>query len=230
VLLGSIDRHAQELTDVSLYDVQMIGTAIFAITGVLAVSQKELDAFGALVLGVVTSLGGGTLRDLIIGVPVFWVQDNNYVWAAVLASIAAFFVGRLFRSAFLLLLYLDGLGAALFAVTAANKVLALRLGLPIAVIMGVLTAIGGGLVRDVLAGRKTLLMTREIYATPIMLGCTVYVLLRHFTPDFALAGVLAICLMFGIRAAAIRWNLQIPGWLTSGGVDGAGRRGGTPAQ
>lgn len=201
----------------SLYELQMIGTAVFAITGVLAVSQKELDAFGGLVLGVVTSLGGGTIRDLIIGAPVFWVQDNNYVWAAVIASIAAFFVGRIFRGAFGLLLYLDGLGAALFAVAAANKVLGMQLGTPVAVIMGVLTAIGGGLVRDVLAGRKTLLMTREIYATPILVGCTVYVLLRHYQPDFALSGVISVVLMFGIRAAAIRWNLQMPGWLTSGG-------------
>lgn len=205
----------------SLYEIQMIGTAVFAITGVLAVSQKELDAFGGLVLGVVTSLGGGTMRDVIIGAPVFWVQDNNYVWAAVLASIAAFFVGRLFRSALLLLLYLDGLGAALFAVVAANKVLAMHLGLPVAVIMGVLTAIGGGLVRDVLAGRRTLLMTREIYATPILLGCTVYVLQRHYQPDFAYAGILSVLMMFGIRGAAIRWNLQMPGWLTSAGMEPA---------
>jgi uncharacterized membrane protein YeiH len=196
----------------------MIATAIFAITGVLAISNKDLDVFGGLVLGVVASLGGGTIRDLIIGVPIFWVQDTNYVWAAVVASIAAFFVDQFFRRTYLLLLYLDGLGAALFAVAAANKVLNLQLGMLVAVIMGVLTAIGGGLVRDVLAGRKTLLMSREIYATPIMLGCTLYVALRHFLPNFVFSATIAVAFMFGIRAAAIRWNLQIPGWLRRSGV------------
>jgi uncharacterized membrane protein YeiH len=198
---------------VSVYHLQMVGTAVFAITGVLALSQKELDAFGGLVLGVVASLGGGTIRDLILGVPIFWVQDPNYAWVAVVASIVAFFVDRLFRRTYLLLLYLDGLGAALFAVAAASKVLALGLGTLVAVIMGVLTAIGGGLVRDVLAGRRTLLMSREIYATPILLGCILYVALRQVRPDFALSGILAVTLMFGLRAAAIRWNLQMPGWL-----------------
>ena len=200
----------------TVYQLQMFGTAVFAITGVLALSQRELDAFGGLVLGVVASLGGGTLRDLIIGVPVFWVQDPNYAWVAVAASGLAFFVDRLFRRTYLLLLYLDGLGAALFAVAAANKVLGLQLGTLVAVIMGVLTAIGGGLVRDVLAGRRTLLMSREIYATPIFLGCILYVALRQFRPDFALSGILSVGLMFGIRAAAIRWNLQIPRWLVRG--------------
>jgi len=196
----------------------MIGTAVFAITGVLAVSQKELDAFGGLVLGVVTALGGGTLRDLIIGMPVFWVQDTNFVWVAVMASITAFFVGRVFRSAYLLLLYLDGFGAALFAVAAADKVLGLKMSMLVAVIMGVLTAVGGGLVRDVLAGRRTLLMIREIYATPILLGCALYVVLLRWQVDSNISGALAIGLMFGIRAAAIRWNLQMPAWLTSGGL------------
>src|SRR5262245_41876696 len=191
----------------------MIGTGVFAITGVLALSQKELDAFGGVVLGLVASLGGGTIRDLIIGVPVFWVQDPNYAWVAVGASIAAFFVDRVFLRTYLLLLYLDGLGAALFAVAAVNKVLALQLGTVVAVIMGVLTAIGGGLVRDVLAGRKTLLMSREIYATPILLGCTLYVALRQLGSGFTYSGYLAVGLMFGLRAVAIRWNLQMPLWL-----------------
>jgi len=198
------------------YHFQMLGTAVFAITGVLAVAHRELDVFGGLVLGVVAALGGGTLRDLIIGAPVFWVDDPNYVWAAVIASVGAFFVGRFSRSSYLLLLYLDGFGAALFAVAAANKVLSMHLGPLVAVIMGVLTAIGGGLARDVLAGRRTLLMSREIYATPILLGCSLYVLLRRYAPDFAFSGVLATALMFGFRAIAIHRGLQMPTWLTRG--------------
>lgn len=198
-----------------LYEIQMIGTAVFAVTGVLAVNRRGLDVFGAVVLGTVTALGGGTIRDLVLGAPLFWLGDLNYAWAAIVASLAAFFASRSFASTYTLLLYLDGLGAALFAVAAAEKVLMLHFGAVVAVIMGVLTSIGGGLVRDVLAGRPTLLMSREIYATPVLVGCTLYVLLRAAGIEPQLHGVLACGVIFAIRAAAIRWHIEMPSWLTS---------------
>jgi uncharacterized membrane protein YeiH len=125
------------------YYIEMLGTAVFASTGVLVVRRRGLDVFGALVLGIVTALGGGTARDLMIQAPVFWIEDANYVWAALAGALAAFWMGPLLRSTYSALLYLDALGAALFAVAAANKVLALRLPGLVAVGMGVLTAIGG---------------------------------------------------------------------------------------
>jgi uncharacterized membrane protein YeiH len=192
----------------------MLGTAVFAITGVLAVTRRGLDVFGALVLGIVTALGGGTVRDLIIGTPPFWIGDSNYVWAAIAGALAAFWIGALLRNAYPGLLYLDGLGAALFAVIAANKVLTLPLSGPVAVMMGVLTGIGGGLIRDVLAGRPTLLMSREIYATPILLGCMVFVLIRTYAPAFPYAAAVAVAIIFGLRALAIHRHLEMPAWLT----------------
>ena len=196
------------------YAFEMIGTAVFAITGVLAVTRRGLDVFGAMVLGVVTAIGGGTLRDLIIRVPVFWTNDFNYVWAALAGGLAAFSITPLFRTRYRILLYLDGLGAALFAIAATQKVLALQMSGPIAVTMGILTGIGGGLIRDVLAGRPTLLMSREIYATPILIGCTIFVLFQAYMPDFALAAPLAATVIFGLRAFAIHRGLEIPAWLT----------------
>ncbi|MGH7663294.1 MAG: trimeric intracellular cation channel family protein [Gemmatimonadaceae bacterium] len=197
-----------------VYYFEIIGTAVFAITGVLSVTRRGLDVFGALVLGMVTALGGGTVRDLMIGAPIFWMADFNYVWAATAGALAAFWIGHFFRSGFRTLLYLDGLGAALFAVSAANKVLLLQLAGPIAVIMGVLTGIGGGLIRDVLAGRPTLLVSRDIYATPILLGCVIFVALRYMAPDFAYAGIVGFGVIFGLRACAIHWHLEMPAWLT----------------
>jgi uncharacterized membrane protein YeiH len=198
-----------------LYSLEMLGIAVFAITGVLAVNRKGLDAFGALVLGAVTALGGGTIRDVIVRAPVFWIEDVNYVWIALAAALAAFFLGRLWRRTYLILLYLDGLGAALFGVVAVDKVLGLHFTAPVAVIMGVLTSIGGGLTRDVLAGRTTLLMSREIYATPILLGCVLYVLLRHFVSDAAFVELLAVTFIAALRAVAIHRHLEMPDWLTS---------------
>jgi uncharacterized membrane protein YeiH len=198
-----------------LYSLEMLGTIVFAFTGVLAVNRRGLDAFGGLVLGAVTALGGGTIRDIVIRAPIFWIEDTNYLWAAAVAALVAFFLTRSLRSTQGLLLYLDGFGAALFGVVAASKVLDLRQSAPVAVVMGVLTSIGGGLIRDVLAGRQTLLMSPEIYATPILLGCTFYVLMRGVAPSFAWSGVLAVGFIFGLRATAIHWDLQMPGWLRS---------------
>jgi uncharacterized membrane protein YeiH len=197
-----------------IYYFELLGTAVFAVTGVLAVARRGLDIFGALVLGLVTAIGGGTARDVMIRAPIFWIEDFNYVWAALIGALLAFWIGPRFSSTHRTLLYLDGLGAALFAVTATNKVLLLRLGAPTAVIMGVLTAIGGGIVRDVWAGRPTLLMSREIYATPILLGCTVFVWSHPDRLPFGSSGLVAVVLIFGIRALAIHRHLEIPHWLT----------------
>jgi uncharacterized membrane protein YeiH len=193
------------------YYFEMLGTAVFAITGVLAVTRRGLDVFGALVLGIVTAIGGGTVRDLIIDAPIFWIQDLNYVWAAVVGALVAFSTAHRLSTASRALLYLDGLGAALFTVAAANKVLLLHFSGPVAVMMGILTGIGGGLVRDVLAGRQTLLMSREIYATPILLGCTLFVALRDVIPY---AGWIGFVAAFGFRAIAIYRHLEMPAWLT----------------
>ena len=196
------------------YYFEMLGTAVFAVTGVLAVTRRGLDVFGALVLGMVTALGGGTVRDLIIGTTPFWIGDFNYVWAAIAGALAAFWVSSVFRNVYRAVLYLDALGAALFAIAAANKVLLLGLSGPVAVTMGVLTGIGGGLIRDVLAGRPTLLMSREIYATPVLLGCVAFVLIRNAAPSIPYAGAIAFVIIFGVRALAIHRHLEMPAWLT----------------
>ncbi len=113
------------------------------------------------------------------------------------------------------MLYVDGCGAALFAIQAVDKVWGLGFGLPLApIIMGVVTAIGGGLIRDVLAGRQTLLMTSELYATPVLFGCTLYVVLLHLIPEYRFICAVGCCLfIFGIRAASIHWQLTVPDWL-----------------
>lgn len=195
----------------------MIGTALFAVTGVLAVARRGLDVIGALALGMVTAVGGGTVRDLMVGAPVFWFQDVNYVWAALAGALAAFWIGHVFRSTLRLLLYLDAMGAALFAVAGASKVLALGLPAAVAVLMGLMTGIGGGLIRDVLAGRPTLLMSREIYATPILVGCTAFVILLPLTPGTTWASTAGIAIIFGVRALALALHVEMPGWLTQRG-------------
>lgn len=197
----------------------MAGTVAFAVTAVLAVAAKDIDIFGAVVMGVITAIGGGTIRDLILDVPVFWSTDLIYIWVAIAASIAAFAAHSLFtrKEMYTLLLYIDGLGVALFSVQATYKVWGLNFGLPVApIILGIVTAIGGGLIRDVLADRQTLLMSRDIYAIPVLIGCTAYVLLLEYFPEsHALSGLACGLLIFTMRAGAIHWELSVPDWLTT---------------
>jgi len=193
-----------------LYFQEMVGIAVFSITGVLAIKKADVDFFGAMVLGIITAIGGGTLRDLLLGLPIFWIVDFNYIWVALVAALVAFFLTQRLHQRYRLLLYLDGLAAALFALAATEKVLALHLAAPLAVMMGVLTSIGGGIARDVLAGRVSLLMSRDIYATPLLLGCTLYVVLRDLFPSIWIAGWIALIFTFGLRFFAIYQHLQMP--------------------
>jgi len=194
-----------------------LATVAFAVTGVLAVrADRDIDLIGALVLGLITAIGGGTVRDLILNVPVFWKENLWYIWIAIIASTAAFY-GRKFsttrtRNIYSLMLYIDALGVSLFSIQAVAKVWNLDFGLPLApVLLGVVTAIGGGLIRDVLAGQTTLLMRPELYATPVLLGCIAYVLVLSYLPDHRGPGAVACILgTFVIRAAAIHWDLGMP--------------------
>lgn len=201
------------------YWVGMAGTVAFAVTAVLAVAPRGIDLFGVLVLGVITAIGGGTLRDVIIDAPVFWGADLTYIWVAVAASLAAFSANSLFtkKEVYTLMLYLDALGVALFGVQATAKVWDLGFGLPLApVLLGVVTAIGGGLIRDVLVGRQNLLMKRELYAIPVLIGCAAFALILKYLPEHHLAGEFACGLgIFVFRAAAIHWDLTVPDWLAT---------------
>lgn len=202
----------------------MAATVAFAVTAVLAIREdRDIDVFGATVLGLITAIGGGTTRDIILNVPVFWSTELDYIWIGALASILAFYGRRLFtaRHIYSLMLYLDGFGAAMFGILGAAKVWDLGFGLPVApVILGIITAIGGGLIRDVLAGRPTLLMRPELYAVPVLLGCTIFVLVLEYIPKYRLIGaVVCILVTFSIRSAAIHWNLTMPMFARTGGVD-----------
>jgi len=203
----------------TFYLLGMAGTVAFAVTAVLAVAPRGIDLFGACVMGVITAIGGGTIRDVIIEVPVFWAADLNYIWVALIASVVAFATLRVMsrKGVHGTMLYLDALGVSMFAIQATHKVMAMGFGLPLApILLGIVTAIGGGLVRDVLAGNATLLMRRELYAVPVTIGCTLYVILIGLLPGRAFAvGFGSAVLIFGLRAAAIHWSLSVPRWFTT---------------
>lgn len=195
--------------------ITLAAVGLFAVSGVLAGLSDESDIFSLVVFGVVSALGGGTIRDVLLGAPVFWINDLAYVWVAIGASIFAFFVYRSAYRAQTLLLYLDAAGISLFTVQTINKVLGLDFPPIVALIMGVITGIGGGLIRDVLTDRPNLLMRKELYATPILLGGIVYLALLQVAPNAEFAGLFAMIFIFAVRSAAIHWELSLPRWLTA---------------
>lgn len=196
----------------------MLGIVAFAVTAVLAVASRGIDLFGANVLGLITTIGGGTVRDAILGVPVFWATDLNYIWVTLIASSLAFYGNRLIarKRIYRLMLYLDAMGVSMFAIQAAEKVHFLEFAMPLGpILLGVFTAIGGGLMRDVLAGRPTLLTSKELYAIPVTIGCTIHAILLAEWPDQVIPiGISCVIFTFAMRSAAIYWNLSVPRWMT----------------
>jgi hypothetical protein len=159
------------------------------------------------------------MRDLILGVQPFWVEDLVFVQVAIFSSLLAFVARSFFTQpqVFALMLYLDGLGAALFGMQGAMKTYELDFGWPLApVILGVVTAIGGGILRDVIAGRKNLLMSTELYAIPVSLGCLLLMLSLNLYPEHGVQMLIACTIVtFLMRASAIHWNLKVPACLVT---------------
>ena len=195
------------------------GTVAFAVTAVLAISDRGVDIFGVIVLGAITAVGGGTVRDIILDVPIFWASDLVFFRVAVVSSILAFVARKFFTlpQIYTLMIYIDGLGAALFGMSGALKSWELDFAWPLGpVILGVITAIGGGILRDVIVGRKTLIMSTEVYAVPVALGCVLMMALLYVFPNDK-AYVMVVCTFFSfcMRAAAIHWNWQMPAFLVT---------------
>ena len=194
------------------------GVAVFAATGALVASRKQMDLVGFALLGTVTGIGGGTLRDMLLGqVPVFWVRDPTALVTCVAVSCAVFATAHLPLSRYRLLLWFDALGLALFAVAGAEKALLAGAGPVVAVTMGVITATFGGVIRDVLGGESPVVLSREIYVTAALLGATIFVAATGvgLARDAALgAGLLA---GFALRGAALHRGWSLPRYRARAG-------------
>ncbi|MEM9669845.1 MAG: trimeric intracellular cation channel family protein [Pseudomonadota bacterium] len=150
-----------------------LGVFVFALSGGIVAIRKDMDLFGVIVLAFLPAIGGGTLRDLLLDQPVFWLADTTSLGLAVAGGLTVFVFHRAI-DAFKPLRWADAMGMALFAVTGAAKAMALGYGLGIVLIMGALTASAGGLLRDVVANEEPLLLKSDIYATAALLASLAY--------------------------------------------------------
>ena len=197
--------------------VDLSSSVIFAVTGALVASRKQMDVVGFMWLGVVTGIGGGTLRDLLLGVPVFWVRDSTPLIACLISSVAVYFTAHLLDSRYRLLLWLDAMGLALVTVAGTAKGLDAGAGPVVAVVMGVITAAVGGIIRDILGQEPSIIMRREIYVTAAVLGAIVYVTLVGLGADRASAAVAGAIAAFAIRGLAIVRGWSLPTYRSRAG-------------
>ena len=187
------------------------GVAVFAASGALAAARAKHTIVTFAFFASVTGVGGGTLRDLLIGVPVFWVHNNAYLTVC-LGIAAAVWLTRANRWPFAALLWMDAIGMGVYAVVGAAK--AASVGIPplASIVMGVLTASFGGIVRDVLAGEPSILLRREIYVSAAALAAAAFIGLAAAGMPPLIAGLVGASAGFGLRAGALAKGWKLPGY------------------
>jgi len=194
-----------------VFSLEMLGTAAFAITGALAASRKNMDIFGFFVLALMPAIGGGTIRDVIIDrTPVFWIDDNRYVIVALVAALVVYLTSWKPGSRRRLLVWMDAIGLALFATLGTQISLAYETGPLVAVMLGVTTAVTGGMIRDIICVEIPLVLSGEIYATAAFVASVTYVGADYLGLHESMAVGLAVALGFLVRALAIRFDWSLP--------------------
>jgi uncharacterized membrane protein YeiH len=199
-----------------LYFLDLLGVAVFAISGALSAGQKNFDVFGVYVVATVTAIGGGSLRDVLLDRhPLAWIQDANYLWTIGLASLLTLLYTRRFTPPQRVLLIADALGVAMFAIMGARIAEHQGLAPLIVIVMGTITGIAGGIMRDLLCAEIPLVLRREIYATAIIAGISAYLIAERLQVDPQLAIGLGMLTIILIRLWAIYFNAHLPSvdWL-----------------
>jgi uncharacterized membrane protein YeiH len=194
-----------------IYLLDLCAVAVCAITATLEARRRELDWFGVVVIAVIAGIGGGTLRDILLGrLPVYWIHDPIYVVVGMSAATIAFFLGRRLRLPKNFFLIPDAIGLALFTVIGTS--IAMKLGTPwlIAALMGVITGVFGGVIRDILCNEIPLIFRTDIYATASLIGALLLIVLDSYRINHNLAIVLSMTTIIIIRLVAIRWHIHLP--------------------
>ena len=196
-----------------IYSLDLFGVAVFAVSGSLAAGKKRMDVFGAVVLGLATALGGGTMRDILLNAgPVFWIENPVYLLVAAASSLATFCAVRIVSVPRRGLLISDAFGLAVFMAIGTAKALTVTNSSSVALVMGVMTGVAGGMLRDILSAEVPLILRKEIYATAALCGSLVYIALRGAALPETICLLLAAAVTLVIRLAAIHWNLALPAY------------------
>lgn len=193
----------------------VLAVVAFAVTGALVASRKQLDVLGFVWLATFTGVGGGTTRDIILGVPVFWVSDPTPIVICLGTAVVVHFIAPLIQSRYRVILWFDAFGMAFVTVAGAATALAAGAGPLVAILMGVMTASVGGIIRDTVGQEPSIILRREIYVAAAAAGAAVYVMLTPWGGAAPLGFTIALL----IRLAALRFGWALPAYRPRAGRD-----------
>ncbi len=194
-----------------IYVLDIIGTFAFAISGALVASNKNFDLFGVIIIAFATAVGGGMMRDVLINShPINWIGDLNYIWTILAAVVFTFLfkskIAPLSKTMFLF----DTIGIGVFTLLGVQKGLTFHLHPFIAIVMGMVSSVMGGVIRDVLTNEVPLIFKKEIYASACLVGGTVYLITNHFNLPENIQFFATVFTVIGIRLVAVKFQLQLP--------------------
>jgi len=191
---------------------QFLGIAVFAMSGALSAGRKRMDVLGVVVIAIVTAIGGGTLRDLLLDRhPVFWIENPTPIVVSVIAAAITLAYARLRRPPDNALAIADALGLALFTITGAQIAQRAMMDPVVVVLMGTMTGVAGGVIRDVLSAEVPLIFRKgELYATAAIAGAILYLVLEAVGTPRQVAALIGMAAIAGLRLAAILWGLHLP--------------------
>ncbi|HEY1006574.1 MAG TPA: trimeric intracellular cation channel family protein [Sphingobacteriaceae bacterium] len=191
--------------------IDILGTVAFAISGVFAAMQKRLDVFGVFIIAFITAIGGGSVRDILIGdLPVSWIRTMNYTWIILVSAVVAIFFNNTIRNFQKTLAVFDSLGLGFFTILGIQKGIDSGLDPGICVALGTVTGCFGGVIRDISLNNIPLIFHKEIYATACIIGGSVYILLLRTSMHGEWADVISIGIIVLIRLTALQYDLRLP--------------------
>lgn len=191
--------------------IDILGTFAFAVSGVVAAMERKLDIFGVLIISFVTAIGGGTIRDLLVGnLPVNWLQNNVTITVIFCAAVATMIFGSLLKHLNTAIFVFDALGLGLFTIIGLEIGLKKGFGAGVCIALGTISACFGGVLRDVLLNKVPLIFQKEIYAMACIIGGVAYYFLKQTTLNDDLAKIVCILLIFSVRVVSVRLALSLP--------------------
>lgn len=194
----------------AIFTIDIIGTFAFALSGVMAAIERKFDFFGTIILAFVTAIGGGTLRDVLIGsTPVGWMKSDVHIWVILSAIPIAYFFLKVIRRLRKTFFLFDTIGLGLFTILGLEKALNVGLSPTVGVMMGIVTAVFGGVIRDVLSNQVPLIFRKEIYAFACLAGALVYLGLDfiHCINEINLAISIGVVILIRILAIRFKWSI-----------------------
>ena len=200
----------EQLINQLIYIFSVSGVIVFSISGALIAATKGMDILGFILMGAVTGVGGGTLRDLLLDIPVFWVQEPLTIYLCIGSSTLTYFAIRLFLKRDFWIVWMDAIGLSIFAVMGTQVALIHEAPLLVAVVMGVMSATFGGIMRDVLCADTLMLMRPEMYISCALFASLTYVVLFHLQVPELFIVIAAFFAGFCLRALAIVYRLKLP--------------------